>query len=111
MTPHRGLTVLEDLVDDPTSDDSKMALNCERIRRVRQEDLSEESLAFWEAMEKLRETANLVRAARLVMAIVRSAHCCRANERSAAGRRTGGEGGARSGRAELLRRCLEGRVG
>ena len=49
----RAEPLREDHVEDSSSDDSKMALNCERIRKVRKGDLSEQSLAFWEAMEKL----------------------------------------------------------
>ena len=38
---------------DQSSDDAKMETICERIRRVRKDDLSDKSHAFWEAMEEL----------------------------------------------------------
>ena len=38
---------------DTSNDDAKMAQNCERIRKVRREDLSEKSLAFWTALEQM----------------------------------------------------------
>ena len=39
--------------NEQAGDDAKMESICERIRRVRRDDLSEQSLAFWEAMEQL----------------------------------------------------------
>jgi hypothetical protein len=38
---------------DESKDDTKMKDVCERIRRVRREDLSSEGLAFWEALGQL----------------------------------------------------------
>ena len=38
---------------DQSSDDTKMEQICERIRRLRKEDLSEQSLAFWTALEQV----------------------------------------------------------
>ena len=38
---------------DQSGDDAKMEQNCERIRRVRGDDLTQESHAFWTALEQV----------------------------------------------------------
>ena len=40
---------------DTSSDDTKMAQICERIRRVRRDDLSQAGLDFWTALEQLHQ--------------------------------------------------------
>ena len=38
---------------DESNDDTKMGQACERIGRIRRNDLSEESIAFWKALEQV----------------------------------------------------------